>query len=318
MRSPRVAIGHLLSFGAIGLLLLSGCHQFQTDVQVNPDGTGTRTILLRSEGDWEERDVSFEEFRQLFHLTDEDGWTLTEVRDTTNNRIKERRLERRVAIDDPSAWNSLAGDIHIRGAAAGQYATVDFRNRVDLEMHESEDGRRIVYRESFHWTGLKEAVAEYIGERFSANLRRELLTLADDEIGHLRGAIAGILLVSLELELRDEEPESMQEAARAALLTVMRETIRQHHPDVSEEALVSVADSTVERSFDEVDVLLEERLPGAVLAWETSMRLRVTMPGEITSSNADELSGQTAIWEFDVLDVLREPRELFVESRVSR
>ncbi len=52
------------------------------------------------------------------------------------------------------------------------------------------------------------------------------------------------------------------------------------------------------------------------MAGSTEIHFRLTMPGRIITSNADERDGGTLIWKLSPIDALVDPVEIFAESVV--
>jgi len=94
--------------------------------------------------------------------------------------------------------------------------------------------------------------------------------------------------------------------------------VREAYPQESEEGLRSKIDIFSGGLEEELDAAFTETLPGLNLAFSSEITFRLTMPGEVTSTNAHERDGNTLIWEFSPGDALTSPVVLVAESVLGR
>ncbi len=71
-----------------------------------------------------------------------------------------------------------------------------------------------------------------------------------------------------------------------------------------------------EEDGEEFEDLLEQKLPGAVLAGNTLLVVRLKMPGRVVDANAHERDDGTLVWEFSPWDAVIVPVEVYAQSRV--
>jgi hypothetical protein len=67
---------------------------------------------------------------------------------------------------------------------------------------------------------------------------------------------------------------------------------------------------------EEMEIFLEERLPGINLALNTGIQIRLNMPGRVMDSNHHQMDGSTLVWEFEPLNAVASPIEIYAESVV--
>jgi hypothetical protein len=65
---------------------------------------------------------------------------------------------------------------------------------------------------------------------------------------------------------------------------------------------------------EEMEIFLEERLPGINLALNTGIQIRLNMPGRVMDSNHHQMDGSTLVWEFEPLNAVASPIEIYAES----
>ena len=311
----------LLVFGLVaGLLLSAGCKQYNVEVTMNGDGTGTRTVKLTAATIGEnDLDVSLEQLRALFGLEEDRGWKMQrEVKKTDEGEETDKYI---FTLDSKakriSSWQAMSGDIDARGTLdKGPLEDVSFHNEIEVERI---DGNIITYRETLTWSNLKENVNDMTVAVFRKDMAHAFPFLSQQELDKIEYFTAGIIAIAWYAEEVDEDKitDEMYETSAADYI---EHIIRKNHPDEDLSGILSV----IKRTFDDegeaqLDNFLKEKLPGAYLAGHTSIAFTITMPGEIIETNATHVEGNTAVWKYDMMLVsFNHPVELFVKAKVEK
>ena len=311
----------LLVFGLVaGLLLSAGCKQYNVEVTMNGDGTGTRTVKLTAATIGEnDLDVSLEQLRALFGLEEDRGWKMQrEVKKTDEGEETDKYI---FTLDSKakriSSWQAMSGDIDARGTLdKGPLEDVSFHNEIEVERG---DGNTITYRETLTWSNLKENVNDMTVAVFRKDMAHAFPFLSQQELDKIEYFTAGIIAIAWYAEEVDEDKitDEMYETSAADYI---EHIIRKNHPDEDLSGILSV----IKRTFDDegeakLDNFLKEKLPGAYLAGHTSIAFTITMPGEIIETNATHVEGNTAVWKYDMMLVsFNHPVELFVKAKVEK
>ncbi len=306
------------SGAALAMVVLAGCRQYEIDVVIDADGSGTRSLRLQADpADLEEETSSLEEFIGLYGLGPDSGWTMAREREA-GSKQEILVFNRRSQLGGPEDWRGRSGDLGIRGTlAAGPYASVVFANDVSLELGPGEGPRTCTYRERFAWSGLREILTRRQAEGFFNRLSAGYPYLTKEDRLELTGLLSGAILAAVELEASTKEREGVAEALASAVAAHAGDIIRRHDPGAACEDLGQIAHEAIAGADEALEAFLRRELPGAYLAGATSITLRVTMSGRIVGSNADRVEGKTATWTFDVWDALVHPMELFVCAQLS-
>jgi hypothetical protein len=198
------------------------------------------------------------------------------------------------------------------------YSDVGFANTIKVEIGRSPTGKIYTYRESIAWTSLKEAIIGFQADRFHEAMSEAYPFLGREELAELRGLMTGYYAYALS-SMQQAENETMTDKAVVSSLTSdAKRIIRRRHPDADVSAVAEITERLAHDSDDELDEFIKEILPGVYLAFITSLRLSLTMPGKVVESNADEVDGQTLVWkEIGFIDAFNKPIELYARSEVS-
>lgn len=320
---PRGSVGRgawwLTACGAaLAMALLAGCRQYEIDITINPDGSGSRTLRLQADPvDFEEEESSLEEFIGLHGLGPNSDWTMA-LESEAGSKQEIFVFSRHSRPGGPEDWQHQSGDLSIRGTLErGPYSLVAFANEVSVELVPGPAPRTCTYRERFAWTGLREILTGRQAEGFFHRLSGSYPYLTGEDRRELTGLLAGAILATVELEASSREREGVAEALARAVEAHAGDIIRRHDPSAACEDLAQITQEAITGADQSLEAFLRRELPGAYLAGATSITVRVTTSGRIVDSNADRVEGKLATWTFDVWDALVRPVELFVRSELS-
>ena len=316
-RNPLSRLGVICTL--TGLLLITACQEYEVEVVVDPEGGGSRSITLAVDGELsEESEPTLAQPLAIFALQEDRGWRL-ESREELERAIGPfqrrhvTRFTREAEAADAASWRDLSGDIRVIGSP--DEPEIGMRNEISV-WHSTGTVRSLSYRETFIWTGLLEALLEYQAEHFVKLLDAEFPTLGTEELAELRGLIKGFSLYHLRLEL-DEDTEDEGEQLTRLVDAYTLEIVRRAAPTAEAEAVAGIVHQAI---FDPeggaIDHLFEEKYPGIGMATLTEVTLRVTMPGTLADHNADEVTGNTAIWRFDIFNALLAPLDVYVRAEL--
>ncbi|UCC71091.1 MAG: hypothetical protein JSV86_11925 [Gemmatimonadota bacterium] len=319
-----------VEFAALTVTTLAtgGCIEYRIEATLNPDGSGVRTEqMVVGRTDELSVRVSTEQFGQLMHVTERDGWTYSrEVEDDDTLHV----LRRETRVSDLAAWADLSGDVLMTASTAvGVEASVghvslrdvQFMNAVRVETGRSPAGSSFTYRETFYWENLMDAIIEYLALRFRATLDARYPDLSAEQRGEVVGLMRGGLWAAMDQGLFDaggDEEEAIVSAFIDGTAEQAAKIVRRRYPDAEEEFFRNVLRQLYEDENDQLGTFLEEELPGVQLAANSEIVFRLNMPGRVIVSNAHERDGNTLVWEFGPADATTAPVEVFAESVVER
>lgn len=315
MKRPQVS-ALPLALAVLCLLFASGCRHFAVVVTVAPDGSGSRDVELSGDPLIDSEEMTMKEFRQLYHLDDEKGWVLE--KELVGE--KEKLVFRLNAVaEDLSSWSGLGSDLCIEGRLDSEPGiAIGCDNKIVVESVEGSSGLSYTYRESFGCRGLKQVIVAFLANQYATRMSETFPRLSDNEIAELRGLMTGHLAL-YRFDLEDDEEEARQEEAMVAAVSYYsREVVLRKYPRADLLEVMGVTEALVEDQSGALDEFIQNELPGVELAAFTDVDLRVQMPGPIVETNADEIEGDTATWEFDMLHALEEPIELYVRAEVAK
>ena len=320
MKSVTGVLRRGLVFTGVVIFIFSGCKKYDVDVKVMPDGSGSRHVELTTasvaQGGTE---PAYEEFVELFNLRDKTGWTVDKRRVERDNAGNDRHqgyiftLERNAK--ELADWREMSGDINIRGALpGGEFHDVRFHNAIDLEMGRGTAARSFTYRETFTWDSLKEELVDFLATYFQDTLAIEYPELEEAELAEIKGLMAGYL--SIGFYAIEEKGELDSEEAARSLVPIVTDVIRGKYPEAEQAKLYEITEAVLSDEANRFERWAAEKMPGVELAFFTEIVLRVTMPGRIVESNADEVREQTAAWKLDIMKAINRPIEVFVRSEL--
>ncbi len=313
------AIDHRLMILIAALVLLgAGCRQYEIEVVLRADGSGTRTLQLRPDLEADlQGEPSQEVFAELFCLHAENGWSRSREesgRDAPDVIVYRRDEE----VTTLGRWRDLSGDLCIRGAAEpGAYDSVRFENRITVHASADAKTRSYTYRERFAWRGLREILVARQAEAFCNRLQAIVPSLTDGDRRALTGLLAGALLANVQLEPSAGDQDAIVEVLTRSVAVYAAEILHRHDPEAPTDSLRQIASEAILDPGGDLEAFLRREMPGAYLAGATSISVSVTVPGLIVDTNADRVEGRTVSWNLDTWDALVRPVELYVRSEIA-
>ena len=298
------------------------CVDYTIETTVHPDGTGMREERMEVTRN-DDLPITDADFRALTFTTDRQAWTVSSDIDEDGDTTWV--LERRTDIADLAAWSDPDFGVRIAGAAPARAGTrigyvelgdVLFRNSVQVATGRRSDGSAsFSYREAFLWDRGADAIVEFLLRDLDESLRARYPRLTDAERGAIVGfARARIWVAGDEgLFFGENEDEAIERAVHETAEHGVK-IVRVRYADADVDFLRETMAGLLAMEDEQAERLFEEMLPGLSVAFNTAVVFRLTLPGRVTSTNADHQDGNTLEWEFSPLDALAAPIELFAES----
>jgi hypothetical protein len=318
--------GAFLTMVAAGFALgASGCMDYTIETSVHADGTGTRVERMEVTRN-SEFDLSESDFRALT-LSGAGGWTATHRVDGDGDttRVLERRQEiRRLAEwSEPPRRTLILGSLPTKAGTRLGYVRlgdVAFRSSVQVSVSRRSDGTSLVsYRESFLWDQAADALVEFFLRDMEGTLKEAYPRLSDAERAAILGFARSRIWVAGDQGLffgENEDPAIAEAAARTAEHAV--KIVRVRYPEATSEPIERMVTDLLKLEDDGAERLFTQTLPGLNLGFNTEVRFRLTLPGTVTTDNADRKDGKVLEWTFSPLDNLTSPLEVFAEAVVGR
>jgi hypothetical protein len=323
--------GHLITVALMASMAfaVSGCIEYTIETRLNADGSGHRSV--RVEGTdahrLDESRVTYDEFTEFMSLSEDEGWTHSiEIQsdgDTTYVFAKEESLS------DLSSWSSLTDEIHVTGAresTAGDqigYVTlgdVRFRNSVRVRSGGNEDGAATYfYEETFRWRNAVDVIFESIVRTTDRSIKRAYPLLTDRERGEIVGAARAYLWAAAEEGLLDsigEDDDVLWDRVLDQTSTRGIKVVQTRYAEATRESLRAQLDLLSEELSEDAWDELNYLVPGLSAATNSNFKFYLTMPGQVTTTNAHSRDGDLLIWEFNPTDALTAPIVLVAESVV--
>ncbi len=312
----------------VPLIGLGGCIEYTVEATLEADGSGNRVErMVVADADDTDFVVSSEDFLQLMHVTENDGWTHSVEMDEEDTVDVFRR---ETQVRNLASWTETSGDIHIAGATIANSGSsirhfrlgdVHFRNSVMVESGQGPEGRTFTYRETFYWDKLLDALVEGFLVSFESMLDRDYPDLSSGERGELTGLVRGGLWALVDQGVLDADSDREDELISAYVDRTTRQgmpILRQRYPDAEAHTFATLLEELYDDQDDQLDTFIEEKLPGVQLAGNTEIIFRLNMPGRISDENADDRDGATLVWKFSPWDAVQTPVEVFAQSVVER
>jgi hypothetical protein len=240
-------------------------------------------------------------------------------------------LQRQTSVRNLASWDDLSDVIRIAGTTpARAQATlgyvslgdVQFRNTVRVERGEaSGGGTSFSFRETFRWDNGFDALAEFLIGYFDRTLENRYPRLSARQRGEIVGFARAQLWAAMEdglLEAGGDEEKRLWARVIEGTAGHAIKIVRLRYPNEDETFMKNALEQLYTGDDDEIVAFFEEIVPGLNLGLNTNIVFRLTMPGRVTSSNAQDTDGNTLVWEFGPTDALASPVELFAESVVGR
>jgi len=322
MHRPQQALACLGCL--LGLLVWGGCQHYEVDVKLESDGSGLRKVTLLDDGGWQEASTPpAAELRQLFCVTEEQGWRpvagpADEGEEKGDSWTASKGFWRERRIADLAGWYEQSGDVHIRGTLANEdpFDQVRFSNSLAVEIGESPHGRTYNYSETFAWAGLQDIVVDFLADHFSQAMARAYPALGKAELAELRGLMAGHLSLGWFTMAVTDELEENAHLIIQSLANQVEAVVRRVEPEVDRQQVQALVEQEVLLQGDDIETYLEEKLPGFFAVGFTEVNLRVTMPGTIVETNGERQDDHTVTWQLDVFAAAASPVRLHVRSHV--
>ncbi len=296
------------------LLALIGCQVYEIEVKVDSDGGGHRNVTLAIlDSSIFDEGVQMRDYRKLFSVEKRDGWDFELAEDDDGWFDKKFGFfQREREIKGLKRWSRQSGDIRINGnKRRGGHGKVEFRNTVDVY----REGEHLIYRETFTWHGLREAIVEMQSEKFAKDLKDAYPFLGRRQLGKLRKLGAEELGNSLPLLLESGDEDEQVARLIRRLAEQVADIVRSKKPKAKLAAISPVVENLLIDKSGYMEGMLGKDYPGVALSFVTSLNLSVEMPGRIVGGNADRIEEGRARWNFDLSEAIAEPIVLQVESR---
>lgn len=288
---------------------LAGCHQYDVEVAVNEDGSGTRRTVFGPD-----LDESFTEtdLPRVFALPSERGWTRGE------GRGEDPVYTREAAAAVPADWPALGVDVRVssRGDGGGGTRDTGLRNEVSLETGRTDAGRTYTYRERLVWIDAKRDLVGVMVEVYGLRLRETAPDLPEVVVGEACGLFAARVLQIWETcDLTGDEARFEAELSRT-LQDDMTGLVERHGLGHEPQLLVELALLVLDDADNRLETVITRDLVGVAHAMLASLTLSVSMPGEILDTNGEIGDDGAVQWRIGLLDALDRPLEMYVRALV--
>jgi hypothetical protein len=343
MKRARLTWNTSVVFAVFGL---SACTEYSIETTLNPDGSGQRVVILEAtdpqrlgEG------VTREEFVEYMSVSEQKGWShYTEVQSDGDTTFV---FKRETTIERVESWPTLDDEIHISGtrpfsadSVVGylRLGDIQFRNRVRVVRADrglvprGDDAQRVnlgdyilpagasvlSYEETFTWEHGDEAVVEVLVSQMERSVREAYPRLSSRDRAEIAGIARANVWSAIEagwLDSIGEDEDIIGEEALDRVTRLAGKIVRATYPTVADETLRERLNPLSDESERELNERFERLIPGFFAAG-SEIHFRLTMPGEVTNTNAHEREGNTLIWEFNSDDAIAAPVVLVAESVV--
>jgi hypothetical protein len=296
------------------LIALIGCQVYEIEVEVDADGGGHRNVTLAIlDSSIFDEGVQMRDYRKLFSVEKRDGWDFELTEDDEGWFEKKFGFfQREREIKGLKRWSRQSGDIRINGnKRRGGHGKVEFRNTVEVH----REGERLIYRETFTWHGLREAILDLQSEKFAKDLKDAYPFLGRRPLRELRELAVEELDNSLPLLLESGDEDEQVARLIRRLAEQVADVVRGEKSKAELAAISPAVENLLIDKSGYMERMLGRDYPGVALSFATSLNLSVEMPGRIVGGNADQIEEGRAKWNFDLSDAIAEPIVLQVESR---
>lgn len=309
------------------LPILGGCVEYTIETTVNPDGSGRRTEeIIVSES--EESGVSRAEFQALFYAGPEQGWAEREGGAAVGDTLAV--LNRSARVPDLTAWSRLSNRVRIAGALPSQaretfgllrLGDIQFRNNVRVGTGTlSDGGTSYTYRETFTWEGAVDALGEYLVQNLDRAVSERYPDLSSQDQGEIIGFARARFWAAVDQGYltNDDRADQIQALAVESTVEQVSKVVRSRYPGEDETFLAETLTELYEGDGGYFEEFFTETVPGLNLAFNTEFVFRLNLPGEVVNSNAHDREGTTLVWEFEPLEAMAVPIEIYAESVLER
>jgi hypothetical protein len=242
--------------------------------------------------------------------------------DTTYVFLRQQRVQ---GLDE---WSDLSGDIRVSGVRpSGVSSTlgyltlgdVEFRNQILVGTSRKSDGSAsFSYVETFRWEKGVEAILEVMVAQLEKALLGHYRSLPDRARGEIVGLARARFQEAVEDGVFDDDDawDDLWDRAIRRTATQGIGIVREWYPEAEIESFRERIDLFGGELEEDLDTAFIQTLPGLNLALSSEVTFRLTMPGEVTSTNAHRREEETLVWEFSPGDALTAPVMLMAESQI--
>ncbi|MFH1845454.1 MAG: hypothetical protein ABIF77_19895 [bacterium] len=308
-----------LGIGVASLLCLAlaGCQHYELEIVLEPDGSGTRTVLLDAGQQVDERsDPPLAMYREFAGMSGENGWQV--ITSPAGDDPPRTEFRKTVQAADQQAWHDLSGDLAIRAGPAGtSHADVRMINEIEVVDGRESGEPTLWYRETLHWIGFRETIIAFQADRYREAMAVGYPFLGECELAELRGLMTGALSHGWLDWLWEDDAEIQNRHLVAILADNAQRIVEPVLPDnrfVDRDGVMEIARDVVQDRDELAWQFVERVMPGLGLIALTDMQVSIRMPGRILETNAHRVEGETAYGEFELTEVLSGAVELSVRS----
>jgi hypothetical protein len=340
---------------ALALLPAAGCVRYDIETTIRGDGSGVRSLNVTVPEGFENKwDISFEGFRRLFGVAEENGWTYKKVMlppgetllplvlpekkgpEAVAEPIEAHLFRRDTEIPHAESWAGQSGDIRIVGLVQGDSVsmigvgvkvrdekgfpipTITFENSIQVTSGWYDDRPTRTYRETFRWDNLTEVLADDRIRAVQPRIDREYPRLTPERRGELIGLLRGGIWSAVE-----QGSFTMKESERAEKLAPLVDRltrqcvalVRQDEPGAADSVLRDRIEELIVHG-EETDDARIEKLPGVALAYNTEFTLRLKMEGKVLETNAQERQDDALLWRFTPAEAMARPVEIYAKVQL--
>jgi len=269
------------------VFLISGCIDFQQDITLNKDGSGTISYQMKFDKSYLAQFEDMDDGSSMSESPDEEVPTEEEIKATLKKHPGVKLIS---YLNEETETETIWQIKFAFESIAALHAMDD-----DLEMastgNETPSGPTWTYTKQDDGTWLFEQDMEGGGPSASEGEESGAYTTDDDDAYYAEEdeSAAG----------EEDEYEMPDSAAMAEMMRQMVETAGEYSDeyagDEDDESAAEYSDSTMTGGMEEFAAAMEEMMASLQ---NMKVKITVTLPGEIIESNATKIDGNTAIWEY--------------------
>jgi hypothetical protein len=299
-------------------MLVAGCNSVDVAVRINEDGTGTRVVRTSFDAELDDTSTpSLKDACSMFGIGPSTGWAALPDTGASRSGKPNPAFERTETSRSEKDWASMSGDISIRGSLAkAQNQDLLFSNDVVFSLERKEGVRTYSYRESFTWPDFMAYFTDFECDWIFRELKKKYPSLRPEDAIELKGLLAGTMAMAMDLQAGDKKCEGADDSMEQTVVNNVYEIIRKRSSAVTRTDVSAFFDEKLDASNDAFEVMLKRDMPGAYLATQTEIELRVTFPGVLVDSNAKTVDGHVASWTIHPVDAITRPMVLYLRSEV--
>lgn len=296
---------NLLWLAPLAVLALAGCQQMAAESTMAADGSGTRTLTLTLDEGSDESAAR----AALPALAAGDWERSITVKNEDGREKKLPTLRRTTRVRGLADWAATSGDVRVQ-AAPGSDIRLD--NHVSVE----KGADTWTYRETFAWTGAYEALIGCVASCFRDDMAAAHPQLTAAQLAELRGLAAGVCTMGARAQAKADGSFELDEELAATTLAELAGTVLDRAGVRAEQAAVrTIAATAIHAEDGRLKAFIARELPGFDFADDTSLDLRVVMPGRVVATNGTLGDDGVVTWSFSLVDPLVGPRECWVRAQ---